>query len=243
MGSKRKHRENGCSKPHKRPRRDCNQHLPIPSPTEVQHPTLSLYYPHISSLQQYLLSRLQASAPKARIRRLSGARNSRAECTLSGTDEAKAQDGKHDGDKTLGSLLSSTFVCYDKVSNEAQGEAWTTDFAAFSQQSLSTNGSSIEEGTASQTEVSIDSTVLILRIKSLLCLYFQLLRVSDLLGWIADLSLQTKWTYVGIDRQLCHLAALPQEIPKCSQTAASPLSWLSTRETANQRKRASFRCF
>ena len=192
MGSKRRHREDGWFKPRKRPRSGCNGDLPSPTPEQVQHPTLSLYYTHIFSLRQYLLSKLQASAPKARIRRIRDARDSQAEPTCGGTDEAKAKDGEHDGDEMLGYLLSTTFVCYETASDEARPDVLKTDFAVFSQQSLSTSASSIEEGTASQTEVSIDSKPSQLTFKVSALFVFPALVMSDSLGWISNLPVQTK---------------------------------------------------
>ena len=156
MGSKRKQRQREGSKPHKRPRRTGHEDsIPI-TLKPVQHPTLSLYYPHISSLRQHLLSRLQASASKARIRRLCDVGNNQAEPIVGRKNKVNAKDENHDEDEILGSLLNRTLVCYETASNKVPEEAFEKDFAAFSQQLPLASGSSIDEGTASQTEVSTD---------------------------------------------------------------------------------------
>ena len=60
------------------------------------------------------------------------------------------QDDDHD---MLRAFLDSTLVCYQTASRESQDETLATDFAAFSQQSFSATGSSLEEGTVLQSEV------------------------------------------------------------------------------------------
>lgn len=121
----------------------------------VQHSTLGLYYSHTTSLTQYLQLRLPSSVSKARLRRLSAFGNGSVEPSADdGSPKSTRQDARYDSDKLLRSLLNSTLVCYEPRSPLAENAALEHDYVTFSQQSLSTTQSSIEEGTASQIEVS-----------------------------------------------------------------------------------------
>lgn len=124
------------------------------APEPVGHPTLRLYYSQISSLRRYLQSRLQSSVAKAKIRRLTSMENNAYKPFVPNGVRQTVQDAKNDSDSLLGSLLSNTIVCCQHASTFIEAAAVEEDFAAFSQESLSTKRSSIEGGTVSQTEVS-----------------------------------------------------------------------------------------
>ena len=155
MNSKRKHQQNGYSKPRKRSRKELTEDRPSNLSRTVQQPTLRCYYTHVSSLRDYLLSKLHVSASKARIRRRCEVGKCRAEAVVPphGQGKKKHEFIQYDDHNILGYLLNSTLVCYEAVSSETQDETLAMDFAAFSQQSLSTTGSSLEEGTVLQSEV------------------------------------------------------------------------------------------
>lgn len=155
MGSKRKHQQTGYSKPRKRPRKELTADRPSTLSRPVQQPTLRCYYNHVSSLRQYLLSKLPSSTSKARIRRLCEVEKCRAEVIVPPHAQHKKKaeltlNGDHD---TLRAFLDSTLVCYETTSSEIEDGTLATDFAAFSQQSLSSTGNSLEEGTVLQSEV------------------------------------------------------------------------------------------
>ena len=121
----------------------------------VQHSTLRLYYSHTTSLLQYLQLKLLSSASKARLRRLSAFGAGLTEPSArNGSPKRTRQDVIYDSDRLLRSLLNSTLVCYEPRSPLAENAALYNDYATFSQHSFSTTRSSIDEGTASQVEVS-----------------------------------------------------------------------------------------
>ena len=155
MGSKRKRHHNEELESRKVSSKRTNKSLSPAASRLVQHSTLRLYYSQITSLAQYLQSRLPSSASKARLRRLSTFGNGLVEpLAHEGTLKSKSQEARYDNDNLLRSLLNSTLVCYEQRPPLAKSAALEGDYIAFSQQSLSTTRSSIEEGTASQTEVS-----------------------------------------------------------------------------------------
>lgn len=91
----------------------------------VKHPTLGLYYAQISSLRDYLLSKLPTNA-KTRRRRVGSA-----------ADE----------------FLDSTLVCMVDVEQPNSESTRSTDYETFSQQLNLTAGSSIGEGCISQSDL------------------------------------------------------------------------------------------
>ena len=132
-----------------------NESLALTASKPVQHSTLRLYYSHITSLTQYLQSRLSSSASTARLRRLSTFGNDLFDpLAHEGIPKSSRQEARYDSDKLLRSLLDRTLVCYEQRALLAENAALENDYVTFSQQSLITTRSSIEEGTASQTEVS-----------------------------------------------------------------------------------------
>ncbi|KAL8822756.1 MAG: hypothetical protein Q9191_006514 [Dirinaria sp. TL-2023a] len=109
----------------------------------IQHPTLRLYYPNVLTLRAYLLSRLSGPASKARIRKVVDA----------GT--RTAQNGSEPilgSGQRLAELLDKTLVCFHSDTIYEDDGSLQQDFAAFSQQSSLTPGSSLVEGTTPQSE-------------------------------------------------------------------------------------------
>ena len=141
-------------RPQKRRKVDTGSGCPLLPFSPIQHPTLRLYYSQIFTLRDYLLSRLPASASKARVRRLTVAG---LETNVSTTQE---EDGSNDStpqtgsEKGLAALLDQSFVCLNDSSAEKELESVEKEFVIFSQQSMLSPDSSFEKGTALQSEVS-----------------------------------------------------------------------------------------
>ena len=115
------------------------------APALVQHPTLRLYYNNVSTLRHYLLSRLLPSTSKARVRRL----------VLAGTIRAHNDvEPESDSKRPLAAVLDQTLGCSRDEHPQQHFEIAKKDFEAFSQQATLTPGSSFEEGTTPQSEVS-----------------------------------------------------------------------------------------
>lgn len=171
MAAKRK--RNRCrpsveDRPGKRIKKDDGKATDSACPTVspvVQHPVLSLYYPYVLSLRQFLLSGLPASS-KVRRRRLV-AIGGRAEKETPGCRNTEGREDAWDGhvscadqvlscsedhDKALTSLLDTTLVCCSKPYVPTDNHARTNDLVSFSQQN-STMGSSLDGGACSQSEV------------------------------------------------------------------------------------------
>jgi len=91
----------------------------------VKHPTLCLYYTHVSTLRNFLLSKLPTSS-KTRCRRIITA--------------------EHE-------FLDSTLVCMVDVQQPRLDSSRARDFEAFSQHFNLTAGSSIGEGSTSQSDL------------------------------------------------------------------------------------------
>lgn len=155
MRGKRKHTQDSssdCSRFQKRQKiGQDGQNVSI-LPTLIQHPTLRLYYPHVYTLRDYLLSQLPASTSKARVRRVTTA--GKEASTTQKTDDLQQSTLKAGKEKPLATLLDKTWVCLNVSQVENQLELTKTDFATFSQQSSLTPGSSFKEGTTPQSEVS-----------------------------------------------------------------------------------------
>ncbi|KAL8795794.1 MAG: hypothetical protein Q9195_001846 [Heterodermia aff. obscurata] len=153
MGGKRKRNHNEESESRKVTSKGMNRCSSPTAPKLAQHSTLRLYYPHTVSLTQYLQSRLPSSASKARLRRLSTLGNGLVEPLADDSIlKSTRQEARYDTDEKLRSLLNSTLVCYEHKPT-AGNEYLERDYVTFSQQSISTTRSSIDEGTASQTEI------------------------------------------------------------------------------------------
>lgn len=160
MGCKRKRHHDEESKSHKVSKKGKKEHTSSTTAAQAQHPTLRRYYSHVSSLQQYLQLRLETSASKARLRRLDAlANHSTHASVLDGLRKTTEQDTQRNSDRLLGSLLSNTLVCHEQAPAPTKHRTLNDDYVAFSLQSLSTSESSINEGTASQNEVSAEVSV------------------------------------------------------------------------------------
>lgn len=144
----------GPSRTPKRPKIDLDGKNAVYIPTLVQHPTLCLYYTHVCTLRDHLLSRLPASTSKARVRRLKTAGLETAKLSVAriehGLENSTMQT---DCEKPLAALLDGTIVCLVESPTEKQPECMERDFVTFSQQSTLSPGSSFEEGTTPQSEV------------------------------------------------------------------------------------------
>ena len=154
MGDKRKRKQDSNLKSRKSARIEIREGQLCSKVRPAHNPTLNLYYPYVSSLQDYLHSRLQIVGSKARLRRLHIVAN-RAAQTDACDDTANGAQRYIEicSDQSLGSLLRETLVCHGEESSPLVDLAISHDFAAYSQQSPSIKESSIEEGTVSQTEV------------------------------------------------------------------------------------------
>ena len=159
MRGKRKRVQAACSESlryQKRQKTVSENSSGLVAPHTVQHPTLRLYYSHVYTLRDYLLSRLPTSTSKARSRRL-------ATVGLEANKLAASQN--HDGSENpivpkeskqqLATLLDKTLVCLNDNPSTLRLESAETDFIAFSQQSCLSPGSSFEKGTTPQSEVSV----------------------------------------------------------------------------------------
>jgi len=159
MRGKRRHApglSSGPSRPQKRHKIDVDGKNATYTSPLVQHPTLRLYYTHVCTLRDYLLSRLPASTSKARVRRIktAGLETSKSSVvrTEHGLEDSTMQTGN---EKLLAVLLDGTIVCLIDSPAEEQPESMEKDFVTFSQQSTLSPGSSFEEGTTPQSEVGI----------------------------------------------------------------------------------------
>ncbi|MCJ1364272.1 hypothetical protein MMC16_003381 [Acarospora aff. strigata] len=133
----------------------------------IKHPVLSLYYPRVVTLRQYLLHQLPASS-KARRRRLVAV-GSCPEETRSGSTPCGSAEGLRetrangadqpllcveDRDRALACLLDLSLVCGPEMVHWNQDQSRVNDLATFSQQQLrSTGGSSFRGNSCSQSEV------------------------------------------------------------------------------------------
>lgn len=144
------------SKPQKRHKKDVDGNNVTYIPPLVQHPTLRLYYTYACTLREYLIARLPASTSKARVRRLKTAGLETSKSSVVRTEQGSEDSTMHtDNDKPLTVLLDKTIVCLITSPAEEQPQSTEKDFVTFSQQSRLTPGSSFEEGTTPQSEVSI----------------------------------------------------------------------------------------
>ncbi len=135
--------------------------------SDVQHPVLSLYYPRVVTLRQYLLSRLPV-ASKARRRRLvtlgQRPREYGSACAPDLGQMTPCEDSTRlpdrttacstDPDDDLAHLLDGTLVCGANGSHASPDPSRLDDRIAFSQQQQrSTGASSLGSQNCSQSEV------------------------------------------------------------------------------------------
>lgn len=146
----------GPSRLQKRQKMDVDGNSTTHTPPIVQHPTLRLYYTHVCTLRDYLVSRLPASTSKARVRRLKTAGLETSKSSVIRTQHGSEESTTHtDNEKALTVLLDGTIVCLINSPAEEQPEFMEKDFITFSQHSTLSPGSRFEEGTTPQSEVGI----------------------------------------------------------------------------------------
>ncbi|KAL8770748.1 MAG: hypothetical protein Q9209_003615 [Squamulea sp. 1 TL-2023] len=153
-GKRKRHRSKKLDEqPHKRTCHDSDQGASTP------HPTLSLYYPQIFSLRDYILSRLPASS-KSRRRKILGIKNTTG---TGGThvhnvdpdseeSSPSSQESDFDEEADLAQLLDKTLVCVRPHEPQITWQAREKDFQAFSQNNGAVEESSLLEGNTTQSE-------------------------------------------------------------------------------------------
>ena len=156
MGKRRKRASfSGC--PHPKPRKrvridiETGQHF-------ASHPTLAIYYAHISTLRNYLLSKLP-SVSKSRRRRIASIGQCRSRVLVpeefqpAGThDHGDSQDSA-DNHNPVTSLLDSVLVCATSLKASESDSVRAQELDAFSQQASHTAGSSTGGQVCSQSDV------------------------------------------------------------------------------------------
>ena len=114
----------------------------------VKHPTLSLYYPNIFTLRDYLLSKLPVTS-KVRRRKIAS--------VLPSTADVDHTDGKtstlHQDRRCLSKILDSTLVCTVHEQTPQVGTSRIKDLEAFSQHVHPTAGSSVGDCTTSLSDL------------------------------------------------------------------------------------------
>ena len=183
MANKRKRKhpsKTHTDEPRKRLRSDVDE---ISTSLPAKHPTLSLYYPRIKSLRNYLLDSLLVSS-KSRRRKIASFGLSRLQSHTSippassstCNEESIASNfghedhlSCHDNEEYLARLLDTTLVGVTGDAPPELGKSRAEDFASFSQQVSSTIGSSVGRGSSSQSEVGAKPTFHLHRPSSPLC--------------------------------------------------------------------------
>ncbi|KAI4267754.1 MAG: hypothetical protein LQ337_008202 [Flavoplaca oasis] len=140
----------------KRVCRDANNSTPI----ATSHPTLSLYYPQILTLRDYLLSKLPPSS-KSRRRKIAnikkgfGPRSTVVQSSnLSHEQFSQSSQGGHfDEHASLARLLDRHLVCRRQLVHQPAWQTREQDFQAFSQKNNGADESSLLEGHTSQSEI------------------------------------------------------------------------------------------
>ena len=127
-----------------------------PCANQVNHPTLSIYYPTILTLRSFIFSRLPATSKKRRrkiqaIKKIneSCARSLETSSSLGPLEAIDSSDERH-----LSRLLDHTLVCLATATYSISRHSADGDFKAFSQRNDSVDESSILEGSTSQSDVS-----------------------------------------------------------------------------------------
>lgn len=130
-----------------------------PTPIAASHPTLSLYYPQILTLRNYVLSRLPASS-KSRRRKVASietqvsARSTVVDCVR------PSQGSDYDDETNLAKLLDRTLVCLTPHGSRLAWKTREKDFQAFSQKHDGADESSLLEGNTPQSEVNYHTPTL-----------------------------------------------------------------------------------
>ena len=132
-------------------------------PTSVQHPLLCLYYPRVLTLFDYILSRLPSSC-KSRRRKILALRYQGQNAAEHASDpliKPTASDHRaplgsllpKDDAHSLAKLLGTTLVGLLDQTPTDTNESRLQDFISFSQQVESSAGSSLGNGSSTQSEV------------------------------------------------------------------------------------------
>lgn len=152
-GKRKRHRPaKSVAVPSKRLRKDGTG--PVSSNAAVTHPTLSLYYPRIQTLRDFVLEKLPASSKKRR--RKIAAVNCH-ENVVKVRCERKPQinsDSTFDHDAMLAKLLDRTLVCVRHDEPRIEVKARELDWNLFSQKREGVDESSMLESGTPQSEVS-----------------------------------------------------------------------------------------
>ncbi len=160
MAGKRKRR-----RPHKSdegPRKRVCDRTTRPTPIAASHPTLSLYYPQILTLRDFVLSKLPASS-KSRRRKVAGIKEQIsapstgvASVGLRQPECLQSREGSNEDEEEhlLARLLDSTLVCVRPREPQLTWQSREKDFQAFSQKNDGADESSLLEGNTPQSEVN-----------------------------------------------------------------------------------------
>ena len=117
--------------------------------TFIKHPLLSIYYPQVLTLRNYLLSQLPLSSKSRRRRIASAGTHYRASADV-GASEDSTQRIENDG--ALAKLLNATLVGQLPKQWPNRDDSRLKELVTFSQKVTSTVGSSADGGICSQTE-------------------------------------------------------------------------------------------
>lgn len=129
----------------------------------IYHPTLRLYYRHILTLREYLLSQLPKHSRRRRRRISTLGRDLTGKATKTEASPLvnRLEQGGHNDfrvkadcrDHSLAQLLDKTVVCSLDQNSAPDQACYAQDLEAFSQQINPTAGSSIGGGSCSQSEL------------------------------------------------------------------------------------------
>ena len=155
----------------------------------ASHPTLSLYYPQILTLRDYVLSRLPPSSKSRRRKVASIKEQDSARSTVVDPVKLRHQGGSrssqgsdYDEEANLAKLLDRTLVCVRPHEPLLAWHSREKDFHAFSQKHDGADESSLLEGNTAQSEVNHHtptvSGLCFFSSYTILCLFHSFDRVS-----------------------------------------------------------------
>lgn len=130
----------------------------------ITHPTLSLYYPRILTLRDYILSQLPATS-KTRRRKFT---NLSHETTEKSGGNGDTED---EASTMLAKLLDRTLICRQATESPMPFETREQDFRTFSQRHDAVEESSLLEGSTPQSDVGLSKPYLLFD-PSLFILFF-----------------------------------------------------------------------
>ena len=117
----------------------------------IKHPVLSLYYPQVLTLRNFLLSKLPLSS-RSRHRKITSAGIHCESSANVGASEDAEHSQRLEDDTALAKSLDTTFVGQLHVRPPGSDDSRVKGLASFSQKVSSTVGSSAGGGTCSQSE-------------------------------------------------------------------------------------------